>query len=307
MKRLVLLALTLLAGQGMGAVQTIREVTFGVTSRLAPIFDKGYLLSLEPPCGLAVYRPDGSLAFRKTLSNPEEGSCSVMSAAIDVDGTVAAAISHRDGLRSAGIHLLDLHGERIRFIDTKLYLPSFITFDRDHALWSAGSQQDPAKRGHADSQDYNVVRKYSRTGEEVGSFFPRSMWKPKLEPAGGTTGYWHIAAAEDRIGAMFYDHTENTPEWVEWDLTGKLLSRTSIQQQLHGGRAYTSNGKLYGRILTREPGLQQRLSVLDAKSGTWSTVTTELPRDAAMLLGADGKVLVFWTGTNSTALWVAVE
>jgi len=288
-------------------VQAIREVTYAYADRVVPTFDKGYLLTVERPGTLVVYGPDGLMAFRKMLTSPEGKRCSVMHSAIDTDRIVAVSVAFHDSQSRAGIYFLDLRGEKAGFIDTKRYLASFVSFDREHFLWSVGWQRDEIRTDYADSQDYNVVRKYSRSGQMIGSFFPRSQWKHKLEPGGGSGGYWHMAAADDRIGAMMYEHTENDSEWVEWDLQGKLLSRTVLTEDLHGGRAYTSDAKLYARILTREPGKQKRLSVLDTKTGKWSEVANELPRDSAMLLGSDGKHLIFTTGTTYRLLWVAVE
>ena len=306
MRSLILLGSCVAACFATG-VEPVREVTYAYADELLPTFDKGYLLSVERPGTLAVYGPDGLQAFRKTLMSPEGRPCSVMSAAIDTDRTIAVSVSFRDSQSRAGIYLLDLRGEKVRFIDTNRYLPSFVTFDREHFVWSLGWQKDEFRTDYADSQDHNIVRKYSRSGQEIGSFLPRSQWKLKLEPGAAIGGYWHIATAGDRIGAIMYENTENQAEWVEWDLQGKLLSRTVLNENLRGGRAYTSDGKLYARILTRASGQQRRLSVLDTKTGKWSAVSTGLPRDAGLLLGADGKHLVFLTGMNYRLLWVAVE
>jgi hypothetical protein len=288
-------------------VQAVREVTYGYSGDVVPTFDKGYLLSVERSGALVVYGPDGSLAFRRLLTSPEGRPCSILSSAIDWDRIVAVSVAYRDSQSRAGIYFLDLRGGQVGFIDTKLYLASALTFDSEHFLWSVGWQRDRLQPDSADTKDYDVVRKFARSGNEIGSFLARSQWKPRLEPGSSGGGYWHMAAAGHRIGAMLYEGTENKPEWIEWDLQGALLSRTPVAESLYGGRAFTSDGKLYARILTRQPGQQKRLSVLDTKTGTWAAVSRELPRDAALLLGADGKHLVFTTGTSYRLLSVAVE
>src|SRR5262249_14549536 len=137
----------------------------------------------------------------------------------------------------------------------------------------------------------------------------RSLWKTKGGPAGNTLGYWHMAIAKDRIGAIVYDHyAERTTEWIEWDFDGKLISRIPINRRLEGGRAYTASGKLYsGEFDEKRKALI--LSVLDRETGTWKPVPNGPPIEQwKLLLGADGDDLVFRSFSSPTELvWIRPE
>jgi hypothetical protein len=273
----------------------IREVTYEQGGQIIPRFDKGYLLSMEGECQLAVFGPDGRLAFRQTLSGPGGEPCSFRSAAVDRDGSVAASISFSSpaGYQS-GIVLMDRGGRKTSFLETGRYLPSHICFDREHSIWSIGWQRDSIQQTE-DSQDYSIVRRYSSAGRETGAFLPRSMWPKRSFPGSPSRGYWTIAAADDRIGAVVNDNGVDE-EWIEWDLKGNLLSRTKIPETFRGVRAYTSDGQLYSRMITHKPGRQLDLVALDPKTGSW-VFKRQLPERPGLLLGADGKDLVFATST----------
>ena len=92
-----------------------------------------------------------------------------------------------------------------------------------------------------------------------------------------------MCAATDRIGALIHEgHAENPPEWVEWDLTGKLVSRTLLQGIPWGGRAFTAGGRLYeGRAWTFQDVTEERFGTHVAR----------------------GEVLALERGTGASATW----
>ena len=205
-------------------------------------------LAIALPCELTVYHPTGRLLFQKSLQGPREMPCSILDAAVDASGNIAASISYGIAVGYAsGIIMMDPAGQQTGFIDTGRYVPAHIGFDKHQTLWSIGWQRDEIRNEIADREDYFLVRRYSKAGAQDGAFIPRSTWKTTGDPAGGSIGFWHMAFASDRIGAIVYKSWQRVPEWIEWDLYGNLLSRTPMDSaDYSGGRAYTSSAQLFG-------------------------------------------------------------
>jgi hypothetical protein len=299
---LVLLAALSFASLPKDGVE--REVTYvGALLGAEPLpkFDKGYLLFLKRSCELTVYGPAGTQLFSRQVSGPAGSSaCSALDAAVDAEGAVAVSISFGSATgHAAGIVMLDPTGNPVGFINTKRYVPSHICFDRQHAIWSVGWQRDELRNGSADEKDYMIVHRYSSSGGETGAYIPRSLWGRKGEPSTSGLGLWHLAAADERIGAVIYED-----ELVEWDLQGKLLSRTPMRVRLDGGWAYTSNGQFFGQVRD-DDGKGLRLVKLDRSSASWAPAGAS-DAQLRLLLGADGGDLVFQAsgGGSARLLWV---
>ena len=278
--------------------------------QVVPLFDKGYLIYLHQPNRLQVFRPDGQVAYDMELACPGAGTCSATGVSVDSAGSIAVGFAYwtRQG-RASGVRILGPEGRELRFIDTSPYVPTNLCFDRNDQLWSIGRPSD-AFGGISDPVDYEVVRKFSPDGKEVGRYLPRSMWpNKKAQPGRIGRGYWHMYAAEDRIGAIFHaNHADNPAEWIEWDFHGNILSRTVIPSHIPNGRAYTSDGRLFGRF--RIEGKQRpELRMLDTRTREWRPMPANLPEsvefEGAFLLGSDGSNLVYQVGYgNVRLLWV---
>jgi hypothetical protein len=201
---------------------------------------------------------------------------------------------------AAGIQIFSSDGKAIRLIDTGRLVPHMLCFDREDNLWALGWQRDAAVNDREDTNDYPLVRKFDRAGRELGRFLPRSLWPGrKSSPGSGSGGYWRMAAASERIGAVIHQsHADNDPEWVEWDLNGTLLSRTVLPDRLDMGRAYTQDGVLYAWFPDRQ------LRRLETKTGKWTIVRTNLPEriEYPFLFGADGQELVYRVAPGNVRL-----
>ena len=309
MRRMWLL-LVLAAGFGQTAAPT-REMVYSsavtVGGQIVPLYDKGYLIYLHQPNRLEVHRPDGQLAYNFELPCPGTGMCSAAAVAADSKGNIAVSFGYWDSNRRAsGIRVLNSQGKEARFIETSLYVPMNLCFDNNDNLWSLGWQRDSMTQDTEEQQDYMLVRKFSPEGKQIGRYLPRSLWpNRKAHPGAGGRGYWNMYAASDRIGTLIHEfYADQKPELVEWDLNGNLIRRTVIPGETSHGRAYTSDGRLYVRMLGNGAGAELR--VLEGSDGTWKTLPDNLPDraelDGAFLLAADGINLVYRVGHGNTRL-----
>jgi YD repeat-containing protein len=292
--------------------ESFREVVYGgvatIGEQIVPLYDKGFLIYLHRPNRLQVFHPDTQPAFDFELSCPGTGPCSASGVAVDAHGNTAIGFGYwTERGRAGGIRILNPQGQQTRFIETSLYVPTTLSFDRNGDLWTLGWQRDSLRVDYETKDEYSLVLKFSAEGKLVGQYLPRSLWPGnKSNPGAGGRGYWQMYAASERIGAILHEsHADNSPEWVEWDLTGKLISRTILDSRLSAGRAFTANGRLYARFHTIDS-QRPELKVLDTAKGTWTAVHDNLPdqikRQGVFLLGADGDDLVYRVGSGNVRL-----
>jgi YD repeat-containing protein len=283
-------------------------VTLG--GQTVPRYDKGYLMYLDRTKLLEVFRPDGQLAFRVTVPCPAAAaSCSALTVAANPKGVIAVTVGYlKPNGAGGGVQLISADGKPGRFIDTDRFVPGMVCYDGEENLWTLGWQRDSLRYDTEDQTDYPLVRKFDRSGKELGRFLPRSLWPgKKSDPGAGSGGYWRMEAASDRIGALIHEsHADNKPEWVEWDLSGKLLSRTVLPDLSGTGRAYTADGTLYAQFLLSDK-RPTELRRLDNTTGQWTAVSTNLPphEHVPFLLGADGRDLTFRVGPGNVRLLFA--
>lgn len=60
-------------------------------------------------------------------------------------------------------------GKETRFISTSLYVPTELCFDKDDNLWALGWPRDSLTKEGEEKRDYQLVRKFSAAGVEIGS------------------------------------------------------------------------------------------------------------------------------------------
>ena len=287
-----------------------KEVVYGSVARsggeIVPMYDKGFLIYPHLPNRLQVFGPDTQVAFDLAMPCPGTGDCSIGATAVDAHGNVAVGLGYwADGSRAGGIRILNRKGQQIQFFGTSLYVPSHLAFDKNGDLWAIGWQRDSVLKDRESKSDYNLVRKFSLDGKLIGQYLPRSLWPaPKSRPGAGMRGYWTMSAANDRIGVLMHEsNADNPPEWVEWDLAGKLISRTILESRMHG-RAFTASGRLYAQFAAGNQ--WPVLKVLDTNKGTWTAVPDNLSAQdrgaRPFLIGAGGDDLVYETGSGNLHL-----
>jgi hypothetical protein len=247
---------------------------------IAPTFEHGYLAVYEE-ADLAVYAPDGSLAMR--IAQPDGGrfGCTDM----DPDGSVVATVTGWGHYPKTGsIALFKPDGSPAGQIVTSPYLPSQVSFAPDHSLWTLGTE-DPRATGEPPA-DYFLLRHYSRAGELLGQFLPRSSFPADSEPVHLGEGFHMLRVANGRVGAVLNGAGERRSRnlWLEVDLNGAEIGRWDAIRVA----AITDSGVVYTQI-------GKQVSTLDHASGSWKPV--QLSDD--FLLGAEGNTLVFLErGTN---------
>jgi hypothetical protein len=293
MYKLLLFACTLFL-QVTAVAEPVREVSFRgadlAPTNTRPTFDHGYL-AVYGRDKIDIYAPDGSFSF--SFAPPHGGL--TMSVAVDADGTVAAAIGFVPTGYGPGIAILDRTGALQTYVATQPYSPTQVCFAPDHSIWTIGSAR------LAETQDYFVLRHYSREGKELGAFLPRSTFDKAeaVEPGESYVGAWSLRAAKDRIGAYLHSvDRKMRAAWVEVGLDGKELGRWKFPEGFGGSpSAFTRSGAIFAAD-------QYGLFLLDRSTGMWNPVS---PASDGRLLGADGDDLVFWIRDQARLRYVPAE
>lgn len=277
-----------------------REVNYAgslTPLNITPTFDKGYLF-VYAGHEINVFGPDGTQLYGISAQVENAKIVSIDNAAVDTDGTIAGAVSYSaDGSsrsEGGGIAVFDQSGKQVRFFETGRYHPTQIAFGPDHSIWTLGW---PGVQHWED--DFFILRNYSKDGEELGHFLPRSSFDREPDPIGPEIGAWQLRVIGGRVGAVIYESPVYRQEqkyramvWVETDLKGQELGRWEVGAN-PAPEAFTKSGRLYMRE-------GQSVSIFDRSTKTWRRVAVSAD---GILQGADGDNLVFLKGSN-TLRWV---
>lgn len=311
--RLYLLSLLTLSAAMAGSVS--REVTYASAPVMGigsvPYFERGYLIYRHQGSRIEIHGPDGQKLFGGTLECPQgKVQCGVSAVAADGKGMIAVGIAHASsGAEANVIRLMTAQGRETRLIKVAWFVPTRLCFDARGDLWAMGWERDADDREIASGVDYATVRKFSAEGKELGRYLPRSLWPGKVtSPASAAIGYWWMAAAKESVGALAYpNHADHAPEWVEWDLEGRLIARTPLPDIENHGFAYTADGVLYARFQVGKS--KYELRRMERGTGRWTAVKSNLPEEElgrpGFLQGGDGEALVYRVSTGAPVLrWV---
>lgn len=141
LRALLLLVLLPLYAETAGPV---RELVYpqAIGGRIMPRYDKGYLIYLEHPNHIEIHGPDGLRYFETDVACPGGGTCSTSDAALNSRGEIAVGMGYSGpkGYRGA-IRIYDRTGADIRLIETGLYLPGRLAYDKRDSLWTLGWQE----------------------------------------------------------------------------------------------------------------------------------------------------------------------
>jgi hypothetical protein len=207
------------------------------------LYSNGYLLGWDSPnyTEATIYGRD----HKPIYSKPErEGSLAYNNAwAIDSDGVTAGVYTQRRPWKGR-LDLLDSIGNVKASVDTGAYIPQHVVFAPDHTLWTVGSiAGNDGRKG-----DFNVLRHYSRNGEELGQAL---KWS---QIAGNQNSYtalqlFHggrqLYAAQDRIAFLSRSDSDT---WIEVSFSGELLGIYDLGNAADGSyvpAAMTADGDVY--------------------------------------------------------------
>jgi hypothetical protein len=245
---------------------------------MVPTFDHGYL-AVYGNNGIEVYAADGTLATRID----DSAGANVVNVDIDSDGTVALArgLHQPRAFPTGSIAIFSPDGSPAGEIATGTYIPAHVCFAPDHSIWIVGDEDFK----HGQPPDYFLLRHYSREGQLIGQYFPKSSFTPEARFTQIVVGGWKLRIADGRVGFMV--DQEHGRSWVEADLTGREIGRWAMPEASRPV-AMTESGSVYAA--------GHELTVLDRSSGSWKAVPAP---SAGLLLGAEGDTLVFQVrGTN---------
>jgi hypothetical protein len=278
---LAFIPLALMAQIQMAQIQPVRTVT-SQAQRLAsqplPGFQNGYLYFIDHAV-VRAWSSEGLPVPPFVVEFPEAGGYVwAVGLAVDTDGTFAIGVAYGGASYPfGGIAFYKKDGQSDGFVATGSYIPGHLCFADDHSLWTFGRQYGRA--------DYMMVHHFSGDRKDAGQFLARSLFPKGMEPGSEQWQTRNITVAQDRVGLFaFSGWNANLNEWVEVDLSGKLIRRVRLDQEFTP-MAFTAEGHLY-----RKPDYKSALQVLSQTTSDWQDAgMTELES----LLGADGNSLVF--------------
>lgn len=279
-------AFLLLAFIGECTAQTPATIRYEALPGAA-LYSGGYLFSWNSPkyTEITFYGRDAQPAY--TVPEDKQGVYHI-GWAVDSDGVAAGAYESRP-LWEGRIDLLDASGKRIRTIDTGSYISQRIVFAPDHTLWTVGfiAGNDGSKG------DFNVLRHYARTGQELGETLRWSQiagdHNSYTALQGLVGGKW-LYAADDRIGLEALSNYERDA-WIEVSYTGALLGKYDLAQTwdpVYAPVAMTASGAVYAAIYKDRN--FDGWATLDRSEKAWRKVTG-YPK--GRIIGSDGENLVF--------------
>ncbi len=264
----------------------------------ATMYNSGYLVSWNSPeyTEVTVF---GRKAEPIYAVNERKGKGSYHYAwAIDSDGVAARATQAEDAWEGR-IELLDLHGNPMHTIKTGAYMPEHLAFGPDHSLWTVGCE---AGNDGMSGTDFNVVRRYSRAGDELGRMLAWSEMASNLnsytalQPLVGGRRFF---VSKDRIGFTLLTGTGH-PEWIEASLAGEIAGRYELGDVAgfsYQPVAMTDSGDVYAAIYKEQR--RDGWALLDKSSRSWKKLAAY---PEGQIIGSELNEVVFLSpGTHGAA------
>jgi hypothetical protein len=288
-----LLPATFLVSAAFAASAPVREVHSECPALSGlPVchFRDGYMFQFDTLVNrvIRVYAPDGHFTVNLPIQLPGASVTWPTDVAVDFDGTFVAGAFGGDGdirhVTQFRVAMFDSNGIQTGVIDTKTFSPNHVAIAEDHSIRVLGAQN-----GLRNKQDYMVVRKYTRAGELVGSYLPRSTFPAGLEPGGASVPATLMAAGNRIAVVAFSGKVGNLLELIELDTEENVIGRMRSDNQSSMNFALTTDGHLYG--WTNVKGAGSTLYLFDVKAGTLTSMGG--PESLGWLMGADGEDLVF--------------
>jgi hypothetical protein len=202
----------------------------------------------------------------------------MMNVAVDKDGTAVTAGNFSDG--KGALFVWDAAGSNIRVIQVPDYVPTYVAFAPDGSIWTTGTRDRSSGRT---TNDYTILRHFSREGALLGAYLPRSSFPGQREPAEPVTALPALRIANGRVGMYFSGDGRKNHVWVEVDLKGNELGRWLLDNVDGSPAAFSEAGVVYARSIS---GIYR----LDRSAGNWTVIPVA---SLGTLVGSDGESLVF--------------
>jgi hypothetical protein len=291
MKTLIAAALFASAAFADGPVREVQSECPALAGQMVCQFRNGYMFQFDRTVDsvIRVYAPDGRFTLNLPIRLPGADVAWAYDVAVDSDGSFVVGAMGGDGdilhVTQRGVVMLDSSGIQTAVIDTKNFWPNRVAIAEDHSIWVLGAEEGPRNK-----QDYMILRKYSRAGELVGSYLPRSTFPAGLEP-GAVSAPATLMTAGNRIAVVaFSGNIGNLLELIQLDVDGNVLGRMRADH-LPGPMTFalTTDGHLYGR--SHGGDAKSTLVLFDVGAGTSKNV--DAPQKVGWLMGADQENLVY--------------
>jgi hypothetical protein len=251
-------------------------IDFNFSGGRVPEWSGGALVVTNGNSGLfptvCTFGRDGRILSRLVFKIPQSGSIRIYGFARAPDGTLALAGSAQ-GDDSGGftyLSVLSSDGQRQQTVRLKPFAPFAAAIASDGAIWAAGWERTADGREVA---DYNVVRRYSPSGKDLGAYIPRSSLKSYRYGPPAMSSF--LVSSHGRVG--WYSNVAR--EYIEFSLDGQVVTR--VAGATHGEHdevtgAGLCGGNLYVSVFTSPSDHKERkweVLTLDRISGTWKTVS----------------------------------
>ncbi len=280
------------------AVTADRNWLFG----LSPLWTGGALVWVENPFSGApevqVFGKDGRQMAAVPLRVPAPDVVHTRGFARHPDGTVAACGFTSPDSRSYEpfLWIASPDGETLVLARTAPYCPRLVAFSTDGTVWTMGYELvDGRESNPGVNPQHGIIRRYSRTGKELGQYIPRFTIEDKNRLVNG-----YLVTVPNGVGWLSYAYEGDGGAYVEVSETGEVSSYAipayRNPNKLMSGLAVTRSGRVFFNAQDILDDVPSSVYVLDKAARSWSPVS--LPRETrdirfGLLWGAEDEALVF--------------
>lgn len=280
------------------------------------IWSGGAFVTVDDNNGLPLIRAvnkGGELVSQIEFTIPGARSASVFSGmfARGFDGSfVLAGGAYADDDRAAAfLAWLSADGQRQTIVRPYPFIPSVVTMAADGSIWAAGREVQEDDR-NLEKPDYNIVRRYDRTGRLLGSFISRSSLQ--LKPGSLSPGeYSYLVASRDRVGW----YSQVAGKYFEFSPDGSSVQEFATAAapgvRLHlTGAALCGDGTVVvsaeARAVQSETAVATwRVLELLRDRGTWLSIAGDSTK-YVKVAGCDGTTVAFGPGVTDHLDWFTI-
>ncbi len=281
------------------SVTKVKETPVNYAGGPAPVWSGGSLIAIQNDRTSNVkirLFDDNGVESALAFSLPGSPLIAIWSKARHIDGTLALSglAVAGDGRRTPFLAIRGPNDKTWPVTATAPYNPNCIAFFSDGTVAAAGDEPG--------GTEYDVIRRFDKTGRQVAAYFPYSKLNSPAELIGG-----HLASGPDRVG-WYTGEVVNagaTARYIEITESGEIqyfpaIPDTHPPAKWIDGLGITNDGHVYATTyLVR--GAVSTLYTLDRATGTWQVVAMppSAPGPFLPLVGTFGDKLVIYHKTKA--------